>query len=192
MPGTAPAGRRSAQLPELRIGLLHGALAPRERSLVMQSFAGGGVNVLVATTVIEVGVDVPNASLMVIEHAQRFGLATLHQLRGRIGRGVQRGACVLLYDEPLSEVARERLRIVFDSDDGFEIARLDLKLRGPGEFLGARQWGLPLLRFADLERDSALAERAREVAATLLREHPQAAQRHVQRWLPQASDFLDA
>jgi ATP-dependent DNA helicase RecG len=182
----------SAQLPELRIGLLHGALAPRERSLVMQSFAGGDVNVLVATTVIEVGVDVPNASLMVIEHAQRFGLATLHQLRGRIGRGLQRGACVLLYDEPLSEVARERLRIVFDSDDGFEIARLDLKLRGPGEFLGARQWGLPLLRFADLERDGALAERAGEVAATLLREHPQAAHRHVQRWLPQASDFLDA
>jgi len=182
----------SAGLPELRIGLLHGALAPRERSTVMQSFAAGAIDVLVATTVIEVGVDVPNANLMVIEHAQRFGLATLHQLRGRIGRGAQRGACVLLYDEPLSEVARERLRIVFDSDDGFEIARLDLKLRGPGEFLGARQWGLPLLRFADLERDSALAERAREVAATLLREHPQAAQRHVQRWLPQASDFLDA
>jgi ATP-dependent DNA helicase RecG len=182
----------SAGLPELRIRLLHGALAPRERSLVMQSFAGGDIDVLVATTVIEVGVDVPNANLMVIEHAQRFGLATLHQLRGRIGRGPQRGACVLLYDEPLNEVARERLRIVFDSDDGFEIARLDLKLRGPGEFLGARQWGLPLLRFADLERDSALAERAGEVAATLLREHPEAARRHVQRWLPQASDFLDA
>ena len=181
-----------ATLAELRIGLLHGALASRERSMVMQSFAGGGIDLLVATTVIEVGVDVPNANLMVIEHAQRFGLATLHQLRGRIGRGAQRGACVLLYDEPLSEVARERLRIVFDSDDGFEIARLDLKLRGPGEFLGARQWGLPLLRFADLERDSELAERARQVAETMLGEYPEAARRHVQRWLPQTTEFLDA
>jgi ATP-dependent DNA helicase RecG len=181
-----------ASLPELRVGLLHGALAPRERSAVMHSFAQGEIDVLVATTVVEVGVDVPNANLMVIEHAERFGLATLHQLRGRIGRGAQRGACVLLYDEPLSEVARERLRIVFDSNDGFEIARQDLRLRGPGEFLGARQWGLPLLRFADLERDQALVERARDVAASLLQQHPEAARRHVQRWLPQAADFLDA
>jgi ATP-dependent DNA helicase RecG len=181
-----------AGLPELRVGLLHGALAPQERSAVMQSFVQGGIDVLVATTVVEVGVDVPNANLMVIEHAERFGLATLHQLRGRIGRGAQRGACVLLYDEPLTETARERLKIVFDSSDGFEIARQDLRLRGPGEFLGARQWGLPLLRFADLERDQPLLERARQAAATLLLQYPEAARRHVQRWLPQATDFLDA
>ena len=181
-----------ASLPELRIGLLHGALAPADRSAVMGAFAQGAIDVLVATTVVEVGVDVPNANLMVIEDAERFGLATLHQLRGRIGRGAERGACVLLYEEPLSEAARERLKIVFDSNDGFEIARRDLRLRGPGEFLGARQWGLPLLRFADLERDQPLLERARQAAAALLLQHPEAARRHVQRWLPQAVDFLDA
>jgi ATP-dependent DNA helicase RecG len=179
-------------LPQLRIGLVHGALPSRDRSEVMQAFGRGDVDLLVATTVVEVGVDVPNANLMVIEHAQRFGLATLHQLRGRIGRGPQRGACVLLYDEPLAEAARERLRAVFDCDDGFEIARLDLKLRGPGEVLGARQWGLPMLRFADLERDGELLERARSVAANLLRQHPGVARAHVQRWLPRAADFLDA
>jgi ATP-dependent DNA helicase RecG len=181
-----------ASLPELRVGLLHGALASSERSKVMQAFAQGEIDVLVATTVVEVGVDVPNANLMVIEGAERFGLATLHQLRGRIGRGVERGACVLLYDEPLTEAARERLKIVFDSTDGFEIARQDLRLRGPGEFLGARQWGLPLLRFADLERDQPILERARQVAAGFLLQHPEAARRHVHRWLPQAGDFLDA
>ena len=181
-----------ASLPELRIGLLHGALAPHDRSAVMHSFEQGEIDVLVATTVVEVGVDVPNANIMVIEDAERFGLATLHQLRGRIGRGAHRGACVLLYEEPLSDAARERLKIVFDSNDGFEIARQDLRLRGPGEFLGARQWGLPLLRFADLERDQPLLERARQAAAGLLLQHPEAARRHVQRWLPQATEFLDA
>ncbi len=181
-----------ASLPELRIGLLHGALPPHERSAVMQSFGEGQIDVLVATTVVEVGVDVPNASVMVIEDAERFGLATLHQLRGRIGRGAQQGVCVLLYEEPLSDAARERLKIVFDTNDGFEIARQDLRLRGPGEFLGARQWGLPLLRFADLERDQPLLERARQVAVDLLRQHPEAARRHVLRWLPEATDFLDA
>jgi ATP-dependent DNA helicase RecG len=178
-------------LPELRIGLLHGGLAGPDRSSVMQAFSQGAIDVLVATTVVEVGVDVPNANLMVIEHAERFGLATLHQLRGRIGRGAQRGACVLLYDEPLGEVARERLKIVFDTHDGFEIARQDLRLRGPGEFLGSRQWGLPLLRFADLERDQPLLERARQVAGALLLQHPVAARRHLQRWLPQATEYLD-
>ena len=181
-----------ASLPELRIGLLHGSLSPQDRTAVMQAFSAGRIDVLVATTVVEVGVDVPNANLMVIEDAGRFGLATLHQLRGRIGRGAHRGACVLLYDEPLSEAGRERLKVVFDTDDGFEIARQDLRLRGPGEFLGARQWGLPMLRFADLERDQALLERARQAAAEMLRDHPDAARRHVERWLPQAKDFLDA
>jgi len=181
-----------ASLPDLRIALLHGSLAPARRSAVMQAFVQGEVDVLVATTVVEVGVDVPNASVMVIEDAERFGLATLHQLRGRIGRGTQRGACVLLYEEPLSEAARERLKIVYECNDGFEIARRDLKLRGPGELLGARQWGLPLLRFADLERDQELVERARRAASELLLRDPEAARRHVRRWLPQAGEFLDA
>jgi len=181
-----------ASLPGPRIALLHGSLAPARRSAVMQDFEQGLVDVLVATTVVEVGVDVPNASVMVIEDAERFGLATLHQLRGRIGRGTQRGACVLLYEEPLSDAARQRLKIVYESNDGFEIARQDLKLRGPGELLGARQWGMPLLRFADLERDQQLVERARQTASELLLRDAQAARRHVQRWLPQAGEFLDA
>ena len=181
-----------ASLPELRVGLLHGSLAPNDRSEVMRLFVQGAIDVLVATTVVEVGVDVPNANIMVVEEAERFGLATLHQLRGRIGRGAHRGACVLLYEEPLSDVARERLKIMFDSNDGFEIARQDLRLRGPGEFLGSRQWGLPLLRFADLERDQPLLERTRQAAANLLLQDPEAARRHVQRWLPQATEFLDA
>jgi ATP-dependent DNA helicase RecG len=179
-------------LPELRLGLLHGQLPPAAKSEVMQAFADGRIDVLVATTVIEVGVDVPNASLMVIEHAQRFGLAQLHQLRGRIGRGSQQSFCVLLYDEPLSEAARERLKILYQSNDGFEIARRDLQLRGPGEFLGARQSGVPLLQFADLELDAELLERARGVALRMLAEHPEAAARHVQRWLGSRAEYLVA
>jgi ATP-dependent DNA helicase RecG len=172
-----------AALPELRLGLLHGQLPPAEKNAVMQDFAAGRIDVLVATTVIEVGVDVPNASLMVIEHAQRFGLAQLHQLRGRVGRGGERSYCVLLFDEPLSEAARERLRVIYETTDGFEIARRDLQLRGPGEFLGRRQSGVPLLRFADLERDVELVEAARDAAVELLRDDPAAAQEHVRRWL---------
>jgi ATP-dependent DNA helicase RecG len=179
-------------LPQLRIGLVHGALAAHERSEVMQAFAEGRIDLLVATTVVEVGVDVPNANLMVIEQSQRFGLATLHQLRGRIGRGPQRGACVLMYDEPLGEAARNRLRAIFECDDGFEIARLDLQLRGPGEFLGSRQWGVPMLRFADLQRDEGLLDRVRDVAERMIRQHPDAVRRHLQRWLPQADAYLDA
>jgi ATP-dependent DNA helicase RecG len=148
--------------------------------------------VLVATTVVEVGVDVANASLMVIDHAQRFGLAQLHQLRGRVGRGTAESFCVLLYDEPLSLAARERLRVVHGTQDGFEIARRDLALRGPGEFLGARQAGQPLLHFADLERDVALVERARAVAAVLMRENPAAARAHAERWLASREGFLAA
>jgi ATP-dependent DNA helicase RecG len=158
----------------------------------MRAFAAGDIDVLVATTVIEVGVDVPRATLMVIEHAQRFGLAQLHQLRGRVGRGRERSTCVLLYDAPLSEAARERLRVLYESSDGFEIARRDLQLRGPGEFLGARQSGLPLLRFADLERDALLLERSREVALQMLARHPQLAAAHVQRWLGARADYLVA
>ncbi len=181
-----------ALLPELKLGLLHGQLPPAEKNEVMQRFARGAIDVLVATTVIEVGVDVPNATLMVIEHAQRFGLATLHQLRGRVGRGDAQSFCVLLFDEPLSEAARERLKVVFETTDGFEIARRDLLLRGPGEFLGARQSGVPLLRFADLEHDAALVERARDIAQRLLAEQPAVARAHAQRWLAGRESFLDA
>ena len=189
---TRMAEETRALLPELRFGLLHGQLPPAEKTAVMRAFAAGEIDVLVATTVIEVGVDVPGATLMVIEHAQRFGLAQLHQLRGRIGRGAERSFCVLLYDEPLSEAARERLRILYESTDGFEIARRDLALRGPGEFLGARQSGVPLLRFADLERDAELLQRAREVALQMLARHPEQAVAHVQRWLGARAEYLVA
>ncbi len=179
-------------LPELRIGLLHGQLAAAEKSGVMQRFSARGIDVLVATTVIEVGVDVPNATLMVIEHAERFGLAQLHQLRGRIGRGAEQSYCILLFEEPLSEGARERLKVIHETSDGFEIARRDLMMRGPGEFLGARQSGIPLLRFADLEADATLVEQARETAEALLRQDAQAAREHVRRWYEGRFDFLAA
>jgi ATP-dependent DNA helicase RecG len=184
---------RIAQLlPDLRIGLLHGQLPPAEKSAVMQAFVARQLDVLVATTVIEVGVDVPNATLMVIEHAERFGLAQLHQLRGRVGRGAEDSFCILLYDEGPSEVARERLKVIYETADGFEVARRDLMMRGPGEFLGARQSGAPLLRFADLERDTALVEQARAAATDLLAHDPAAAAAHVKRWYEGRHAFLTA
>ncbi|ARP94057.1 ATP-dependent DNA helicase RecG [Bordetella genomosp. 13] len=179
-----------ADLPDLRIGLVHGRLPQAEKAAVMQAFRDGEVHLLVATTVIEVGVDVPNASLMVIEHAERFGLAQLHQLRGRVGRGSAESVCVLLYQTPLSQVARERLRAMFETSDGFEIARRDLEQRGPGEFLGKRQSGMALLRFADLDADAALAEQAREAAAWLRRDHPGVVESHLARWMRGREDFL--
>jgi len=181
-----------ALLSDLRLGLLHGQLPAAEKGAVMQAFAAGMIDVLVATTVVEVGVDVANASLMVIDHAQRFGLAQLHQLRGRVGRGAIRSYCVLLFDEPLSEAARERLKVIFETTDGFEVARRDLQLRGPGEVLGARQAGVPLLRFADLERDAALLEIARDAATVLLEQHPALAAEHTRRWLGTKAALLDA
>jgi ATP-dependent DNA helicase RecG len=129
---------------------------------------------------------------MVIEHAERFGLAQLHQLRGRVGRGAQQSYCILLYEEPLSETARERLKIIYETNDGFEVARRDLMMRGPGEFLGSRQSGVPLLRIADLERDAALVERARDAAEALLESEPAAAREHMRRWYEGRSDFLAA
>jgi ATP-dependent DNA helicase RecG len=144
----------------------------------------------VATTVIEVGVDVPNATLMVIDHAERMGLSQLHQLRGRVGRGAGRSTCILLFQNPLTQTARDRLKIIYEHSDGFQVARHDLELRGPGELLGARQSGVPLLRFADLATDVALLDAAREAADTLLREHPEAARAHLQRWLGSRSDYL--
>ena len=179
-------------LPDLRIGLLHGQLPPATKTEIMQRFEQRQIDVLVATTVIEVGVDVPNATLMVIEHAERFGLAQLHQLRGRVGRGGDQSFCILLFDEPLSEPARERLKVVYETSDGFEIARRDLMMRGPGEFLGARQSGVPLLRFADLQRDAELVEQARNAAIELLAEGPALAQQHVQRWYAGSHEFLTA
>jgi len=169
---------------------VHGRLPTAEKAAVMQAFREGETDVLVATTVIEVGVDVPNASLMVIEHAERFGLAQLHQLRGRVGRGAAESVCVLLFQAPLSQVGRERLRAMFETNDGFEIARRDLALRGPGEFLGKRQSGLALLRFADLEIDAELAEKAREIAARLRAHRPAIAQAHLGRWMRGREDFL--
>ena len=186
----------SAALPGVMVGLLHSRMPVAEKRAVMGLFTGGQMGVLVSTTVIEVGVDVPNASLMVIEHAERFGLSQLHQLRGRVGRGAAASACVLLYstgDAPrLSENARERLRAMAESNDGFEIARRDLEIRGPGEFMGARQSGAALLRFADVVADAGLLAWARELAPLMLDQHPALAEQHVLRWLGGKAEFLKA
>ncbi len=180
------------ELAGLSVALLHGRLPAAEKAEVMQSFQKNRVQLLVCTTVIEVGVDVPNASLMVIESAERFGLAQLHQLRGRIGRGSRESVCILLFGANLSEGARERLRIIFETADGFEIARRDLELRGPGEVLGERQSGAPLLRFADLERDQDLVEAAQRAAAELIERDPALARAHVQRWLGSRHELTHA
>jgi ATP-dependent DNA helicase RecG len=183
--------RLTADLPDLRVGLVHGRLKAGEKAAVMAAFSRNEVQVLVATTVIEVGVDVPNASLMVIEHAERFGLAQLHQLRGRVGRGSAQSACILLYAQPLGETARARLKVIYENTDGFEIARLDLRLRGPGEFIGARQSGVPLLRFADLD-DTRLVEQARATAEEMLRRWPAQTDAHLRRWLAGREELLKA
>lgn len=186
----------SAALPGVMVGLLHSRMPTTEKKAVMALFTSGQMGVLVSTTVIEVGVDVPNASLMVIEHAERFGLSQLHQLRGRVGRGAAASACVLLYstgDAPrLGETARARLKAMAETNDGFEIARRDLEIRGPGEFLGARQSGAALLRFADLTTDAALLEWARRLAPLMLDQHPALAEKHVQRWLGGKTVYLKA
>ncbi|PIT38407.1 ATP-dependent DNA helicase RecG [Snodgrassella alvi] len=177
-------------LPQLNIGLIHGRMKSTEKAEVMAAFAAGTIQVLVATTVIEVGVDVPNASLMVIEHAERMGLAQLHQLRGRVGRGSAASRCVLLFSEPLSDLAKARLKVIYENTDGFEIARQDLNIRGPGEFLGARQSGVPMLRFANLEEDLPLLEKARNLAPLLINQQPQVVRKHLQRWLAQRAAYL--
>jgi ATP-dependent DNA helicase RecG len=178
--------------PDLAVGLVHGRMKPDEKAHVMAEFKAGRIQLLVATTVIEVGVDVPNATLMVIEHAERMGLAQLHQLRGRVGRGTKQSLAILLYYQPLSEAARARLKVIYESHDGFEIARQDLLQRGPGEFLGARQSGAPLLRFADLEKDVELIESARQVADELLGVNSPAVIRHLDRWLGSRQFYLRA
>lgn len=181
-------------LPDLQVGLVHGRMKPAEKQEVMDAFTAGQVHVLVATTVIEVGVDVPNASLMVIEHAERFGLSQLHQLRGRVGRGSAASVCLLLYQSPLGQVAKQRLLTMRETTDGFEIARRDLEIRGPGEFLGARQSGQAMLRFADLEIDQWMVERARDVAQWLLDgetlEKMAVVDAHLARWLGGREEFL--
>jgi ATP-dependent DNA helicase RecG len=186
----------SATLPGVMVGLLHSRLSMAEKKAVMALFTSGQMGLLVSTTVIEVGVDVPNASLMVIEHAERFGLSQLHQLRGRVGRGAAASACLLLYstgDAPrLGETARARLRAMLETGDGFEIARRDLEIRGPGEFLGARQSGAALLRFADLAHDQALLSWARQTAPVLLDACSELARRHEQRWLGGKTEYLKA
>ena len=182
----------TAKLEGIRVGLLHGRMKPDDKAEVMAAFVRGEIGVLVATTVIEVGVDVPNASMMVIEHAERFGLAQLHQLRGRVGRGSAESECILLFEEPMSEAAKARLKVIYENNDGFEIARRDLHIRGPGEFLGARQSGVPLLRFADLEHDLHLIESARDAADELLRREPSAAKAHLERWLGGREEFIKA
>jgi ATP-dependent DNA helicase RecG len=181
-------------LPDLVVGLVHGRMKPAEKQVIMDAFTAGEVHVLVATTVIEVGVDVPNASLMVIEHAERFGLSQLHQLRGRVGRGSAASVCLLLYQSPLGPVAKQRLMTMRETTDGFEIARRDLEIRGPGEFLGARQSGEAMLRFANLETDQWIVEQARDVAAWLLGSSKPEAEvivdAHLARWLGGREEFL--
>lgn len=184
--------RLQAALPGLSVGLVHGRMKAAEKAAVMAEFIAGRLHVLVATTVIEVGVDVPNASLMVIEHAERMGLAQLHQLRGRVGRGAAASSCVLMFAEPLSVLARARLKVVREHTDGFEIAKQDLEIRGPGEFLGARQSGVPMLRFANLQTDLHLLEAARRVAADLMADEPEIVAQHLQRWLGSREGFLAA
>lgn len=180
---TATAARLKDRLPGLALALIHGRLKPAEKDRVMQAFKAGAIELLVATTVIEVGLDVPNASLMIIENAERLGLAQLHQLRGRIGRGKIRSDCVLMYQAPLGDLARQRLAIMRASQNGFVIAEKDLALRGPGEVLGAQQSGLPNLRIADLARDVALLPEVRRAATRLLCQHPATAALLIRRWL---------
>ncbi|MDX8379141.1 MAG: ATP-dependent DNA helicase RecG [Gallionella sp.] len=176
--------------PELRTGLIHGKMDSSEKIRIMSEFMAGELQLLVATTVIEVGVDVPNASLMVIDHAERMGLAQLHQLRGRVGRGSAQSLCILLYSKPLSDLARTRLKIIFENTDGFVIAQQDLQLRGPGELLGARQSGVAMLRFADIDADEDLLKLARQVADQLLRDFPDAARAYLHRWMANKHDYL--
>ena len=189
---TATHAELCTHLPGTQVGLLHGRMSSIEKAAVMALFSAGDIGVLVSTTVIEVGVDVPNASVMVIEHAERFGLSQLHQLRGRVGRGSVASVCVLIYSHPLSLTGKNRLKAMAETNDGFEIARRDLEIRGPGEFLGARQSGAALLRFADLQGDLPLVEAARHIAKVLLAKHPQAAERHLARWRSVHPDYLKA
>ncbi len=179
-------------LPELQIGLVHGRMKPQEKQAIMQSFKQGEVQLLIATTVIEVGVDVPNASLMIIENPERLGLAQLHQLRGRVGRGAVASHCVLLYKTPLSKTAQQRLQVLRDSNDGFVIAQRDLEIRGPGELLGTRQTGNAEFKVADLLRDQAMIPEVQRIARHIHQHYPPQAQALIERWLPQTERYTNA
>lgn len=179
-------------LPEFEIELIHGQMPPEEKAHAMDRFSGGEVSLLVATTVIEVGVDVPNASIMIIEHSERFGLSQLHQLRGRVGRGSKKSFCLALFGHPISAEGRERLNIFREHTDGFEIARLDLQMRGPGEFLGSRQSGVPLLRFADIDQDTELLEASKEMARVWIENKDPRAETHASRWYRSRENYLEA
>ncbi|CCG19082.1 ATP-dependent DNA helicase [Taylorella asinigenitalis 14/45] len=169
-------------LPDLKAGLVHGKLKPQEKNEIMEKFKKNELQILVATTVIEVGVDVPNASIMVIEHAERFGLAQLHQLRGRVGRGCNSSICILMYQEPLTAVGKERIRAMFETTDGFEIAKRDLRIRGPGEILGQKQSGIAMLKFAHIEIDYETLSIAREEAKKFIKNYPDLIKPHIERW----------
>ncbi|HBH66209.1 MAG TPA: ATP-dependent DNA helicase RecG, partial [Erwinia persicina] len=179
-------------LPELNIGLVHGRMKPQEKQAVMQAFKQGDIHLLIATTVIEVGVDVPNASLMIIENPERLGLAQLHQLRGRVGRGAIASHCVLLYKAPLSKTAQKRLQVLRDSNDGFVIAQCDLEIRGPGELLGTRQTGNAEFKVADLLRDQAMIPEVQRVARHIHQHYPEQAVALIERWLPETERYTNA
>jgi ATP-dependent DNA helicase RecG len=178
-------------LPNLRIGLVHGRMKAAEKAEIMAKFKAHELDLLVATTVIEVGVDVPNASLMIIENPERLGLAQLHQLRGRVGRGSAKSHCVLLYKSPLSMTGKQRLQVMRDSQDGFYIAEQDLQIRGPGELLGTRQTGLQMLRIADLVRDADLLPQVQAMANDLWVSHPESVEPLIKRWLGDAERFAN-
>ena len=173
----------AGEIKRIKVGLIHGRMKEIDKETIMNGFINGHINLLVATTVIEVGVDVPNASLMIIENAERLGLAQLHQLRGRVGRGEKQSSCSLLYKTPLSEMAEKRLRAIRSSNNGFEIAERDMELRGPGELLGTRQAGIAQFKIADLTLDSALIELVEKTAESLLLEQPAVAKKIQERWL---------
>jgi len=182
----------SQELAEFKVGMIHGKMSSEDKSIIMQEFKQGVLQLLVSTTVIEVGVDVPNASLMVIEHAERFGYSQIHQLRGRVGRGQVESVCILLYGEQLSMAAKERLKVLRENTDGFVIAEQDLLLRGPGELLGSKQSGEAMLRFVDLQRDAWLVSLVKDFAHDILNTSPQLAELHLQRWLGSRVDYLKA
>jgi ATP-dependent DNA helicase RecG len=184
------AGQLREALPELQVGLIHGRLKGREKEETMARFKAGELNLLVATTVIEVGVDVPNASLMIIENPERLGLAQLHQLRGRVGRGRAESHCVLLYGNPLSRVAKQRLQVMRSTNDGFVIAEQDLNIRGPGELLGTRQTGALQFRLADLQRDAHMIPNVQHTAGLIQSHHPQIADALIQRWFAHQQDYM--
>ncbi len=178
------------ELPKLCVGLIHGGKKAAQKDAVMAEFKRGALDLLVATTVIEVGVDVPNASLMIIENAERLGLAQLHQLRGRVGRGAEKSSCVLLYAAPLSAIAKERLHVMRETNDGFVIAQRDHDLRGPGELLGTRQTGLLALKVADLQRDAELVERLAEIAEGVEQRYPELVEPLQVRWIGAAERYV--